>query len=171
MVISVYAIESSPVVAVKALRAAARVLRPELAEDFEWARSVFNDFREAGARSFAVPEADDGQVVAVIAALRENGVFATTGDPYAAKATHEAENTPQTAPEPSIRPDAAAATALALVVMAEGNPLRAAAHAVTLCRAQGDATAPVWRATQQYIFATFPWVEGMLEADPNVVVL
>ncbi len=103
-------------------------------------------------------------------------MFATSGDFKAAKAAYEAERAPQPVapapePEPQIRPDAAAATALALVVMAEGNPLRAAAHAVTLCRAQGDATTPVWRATQQYIFATFPWVSDMLEADPNGVVL
>lgn len=193
MKLSIYAIDSWPLVAVKAIREALRKLRGASASLSD-AQIVVRVFEADGVAVLAhdLSLADRDDIMDLIEALKANGVFATLGDPRRAARAHEAEKMraagstpeqiiaaqapgePAAAPEAEparIRPDAAQATATALMAMTDGNPLRAAIYASTLCRAQGEFTRPVWAAVQQHIISVFPWIKDMLESDPNGVIL
>lgn len=188
MILSIFAVESEAIVAVKAIREALRVLydaeaegSPEPRPGLAAAKAVLDAFREDGVAKLG--ETDDADGAAnLILALRANGVFATTGSPERALRYHRAERlrqegatpeeafaalAPGDAPEapaepPAIRPDAGASTALALMQMADGNPLAAAAFAATLSRAQGEASIPMWRVVQRFIIATYPFIQETL---------
>ena len=190
MILSIYAVESPPVVAVKAIREALRKLhdghhasqpRPSLAE----AKALLDTFIADGSVILGRTDADEG-VPELIAALRANGVFVTQGSPERAARNHEAEKmraagatpeeqiaalAPGEPPEgaPAFRDDAAAACALALMQMAEGEPLTAAIYALTLCHAQGEGTIPVWRSVQQNLISTFPWIEQLLQLNGGLI--
>lgn len=189
MILSIYAIEAPRLAAAKAVRSALWELHvqrdgdPENRPTFTDACGVLDAFAEDGVAKLAEVDGASEGISALLRSLRADGVFVTVGSPEKALRAHKAEKlreqgaTPEAVfaelapgdppppPAPEFRSDAAAASALALVVMSKGNPLAACAHAVTLCRAQGVATLPVWRAVQQDIIATFPWCAPMLADD------
>lgn len=184
MKLTIYAVESGPVVAVKAIREALRVLYPDTEVTMWDAQAVLREFNSEGSTVLAdVP--DDKATSQVIYALHANGVFATMGDPERAKRQHDARKlseagaTPEDvfdalAPgEPPEAPsdeepdradaDHAAQTCMALLVMTEGNPLNACAHAHALSRTTGDPE--FWTEVQRDLVATFPWLAGPLSEN------
>ena len=179
MKLTIYAIESSPVVATKAIREALRKIFPGAPVPVTDAYVVLVGFNEEGEAVLADLPDDTEGVAALLAALGENGVFATVGDPQRARRQYDAQKlseagaTPEdvfNALAPGEAPEAAsdeesdlthsAATAMTLLVMTEGNPLNACAHAFTLARATGDPE--FWTEVQRNLVSTFPFLEKLL---------
>ncbi len=162
MNISIFAVESDALTAAKAVREALRALMPtaDPTPSLEDAQRILNDVRDRGHSylgSVAAPEEAEVR----IRALRAAGVVATEGDPEVAAAAHRSRNLRRRVSAPDLNPHAAVVAFLLMV--AEGNPATAAAHATTLSRATG-AVEP-WRSAQQQIVLTFPPVGDALDEN------
>jgi hypothetical protein len=178
MKLTIYAIESSPVVAAKAIREALRVVNPGTDITLGNAQTLMGWLENEGKAFLAEVEAPDA--AKLISALQENGVFATTGDPeqarrqYDAKRLSEAGASPEDvfgALAPGDAPDEAsdgesdycAQTGMVLLAITSGNPLSACAHASAFARTTGDPE--FWTDVQASLIETFPWIAQSLRAS------
>ncbi len=192
MKLTIYAIESKPIVAIKAIREALRKLNPDAnpIADLGEARRLHAAFTHGAEATIGETTDDHEGFDALRDALEANGVFVTALDPEKAAQRHEAAKmtasgaTPEDVfaaqapgkatltlihgeddPESGFDPSEAHKLAIALIVMMDGQPLHAAAHAMVLARAQGAESNDYWAEVQDVIIELYPAVEAALEAD------
>lgn len=174
---------------IRVVRSALRAIRPDAS-----AADAVGVIDRLAANNYALLGSDDDDTVidAAAAIIQSAGGLAMTDldtdaiDRRRARARRRAEQKEKTpeevfaegsaaeevvvdAPEPTEQPvasPAAYSTAMALIMVANGNPLTASAYAAMLARTTGDPT--TYREAIESMFRTFPWLEQQV-ADQGLL--